>query len=98
MMLTQCAVCGKPVEEEKMKTHGDDVYVKKTYYCGDDCWSKRGRVIGSEAGLGCPFYNEDRMCVPPGEDVSVALPCSLYGGSYRDSCYVYPIHASKRRL
>ena len=88
-MLTQCAICGKPVGEEKMKKYGD--------YCSEGCWFKRGRVLGSKEGLGCPFYNEDRMCVPPDKDISMALPCSVFGGSYLTACDVYPLHASRER-
>ena len=91
----QCAICGKNMEEKEMKVYGDGVYTVKTYYCSDDCWFKRGRVVGSKLGFGCLFYNSDRMCVPPDEGIAEAVPCSLKKGSYRSSCIVYPLHEAK---
>ena len=96
MMLKRCVICGKFVEEEKMKIYGDGVYTEKTHYCSDDCWFKRGRIMGSKLGFGCPFFNEDRMCVPPDVGIFEAVPCSLTTGRY-SSCFVFPLHASKRK-
>lgn len=97
ILLTQCSICGKPVEEEKARRYGDGVYVKKTYYCSDECWFKRGRVLGSKEGVRCPFYNEDRMCVTPGKDISMAVPCTVFRGNYLTACDVYPLYASHER-
>ena len=80
-----------------MKTSGDDVYETKTYYCSEECWNKRGRIVGSQAGSGCPFYNADRMCVPPGPDQNMA-PCSLPKGWIHNRCYAYPIQKREQSI
>ena len=91
-----CSICGSSADEGRMQTFGDDVYVKKTYYCSDACWQKRGRIHGKTTGRGCPFYNEDRMCVPPDEGIRAAVPCNCPTGVRFTSCSVYPIHAEHR--
>ncbi len=83
----KCLLCGKtrPVNqmrgcyEEKGQTVG---------FCTRTCWRKRGRILGSKDGVGCPYYNEDRMCVPPMGEPS---PCTFKFkiGPTFTACHVY---------
>ncbi|MGA2678732.1 MAG: hypothetical protein ABSF37_05440 [Sedimentisphaerales bacterium] len=81
-----CAICGdvRPVTEMKRcwKRCGGD------YFCGDVCWSKRGRVIEHGIGSNCPYYAEG-VCMAGGRDTGL---CSLCEGSYRTSCHVYAMY------
>lgn len=89
----KCLLCGKtrPVNqmrgcyEEKGQTVG---------LCTRTCWRKRGRVLGSKDGVGCPYYNEDRMCVPPGGEPS---PCTFKFkiGPIFTACYVYRTYPTR---
>jgi ankyrin repeat protein len=101
----KCAVCGKHVDEtEQTKVYGDGVHSKKTYYCSDDCWSKRGIVVGSKLDIGCKFYDKTtRMCSTfdldsEGNYLSAErVPCSLQSRNYL-SCNVYPILEERMRI
>ena len=85
--MAKCAVCGKerPVTEMRILKGGTE---GDTGFCVGTCWEKRGRIFGSEDGVGCPYYTKDRMCAPPQGDPS---PCSFtfkIGPTYKD-CPVY---------
>ena len=89
----QCAICGKALNSPA--PHHYDSGLETQSFCSDACWDRRGRVIGSQAGSGCPYYNADRMCVPPVPGAPV-LPCSLGSGSYSTSCFVYSTHRPRQ--
>lgn len=85
--MAKCTICGKerPVTEMRILKGGTE---GDTGFCVGTCWEKRGRIFGSEDGVGCPYYTKDRMCAPPQGDPS---PCSFtfkIGPTYKD-CHVY---------
>lgn len=85
--MAKCLLCGKirPVTEMRGCEEEDGQTVG---FCARACWKKRGRILGSEDGANCPYYNKDRMCVPP---IGEASPCTFtfkVGPSFT-SCHVY---------
>jgi hypothetical protein len=84
----KCSLCGKAGPQDKMKytskgPSGPEQY-EMVWFCEDNCWSKRGKIVGSRVGMGCPYWKEGscKCSNPP-------YPCSLEKGDYRTSCYVY---------
>lgn len=89
--MVKCALCGKtrPVTETDYHRSVEG-QVKR--FCKDTCWIKRGRIIGSKDGVGCPYYTEDRMCVA---GLGEPSPCSFtfrVGPSFT-ACHIYRTHA-----
>ena len=85
--MAKCLLCGKtrPVtqmrgcEEKKEQIVG---------FCARTCWRRRGLILGSKDGVGCPYYTKDRMCLPP---VGTPSPCTFrfkIGPSFT-ACHVY---------
>jgi hypothetical protein len=85
----KCAICGRtrPVTETDYTKWGDEL----NWFCKDTCWEKRGRIIGSKDGIGCPYYTEDRMCTA---GVGYPSHCTFYFklGPSHIFCNVYKIH------
>jgi HEAT repeat protein len=80
----KCAICGKSITDPEPRYMGEGLKIK--YFCSDECFNQRGIIYGSIDGVGCPFYNSARMCVPP---AGYASPCSYKGASFKVSCHVY---------
>jgi len=82
----ECAICGKKRPYKEMSGFGEEE--KKIWFCSDTCWEKRGRIVGSKDGKGCPYYRKDMMCKSPS---GILLPCSFTFkvGSNYTFCYVY---------
>ena len=90
----ECTVCGKtrPVTEaHSAQWMGGQMGGELYWFCKDTCWERRGLIIGSEDGIGCPYYTEDKMCTAGGVGSS---PCSFaleIGPDFR-YCNVYKIN------
>jgi len=92
--MVECAICGKtrPVTE----TDYTQLEGKLNRFCKDTCWEKRGRIIGSKDGVGCPYYTKDRMCTAGRAPARAPAPShctfSLKIGPSYIFCNVYKIH------
>jgi hypothetical protein len=74
-----CPICGTVRPASEMKPCEDK------YFC-EGCWSKRGRVLKSGYGTGCPNYHEG-VCIIRGSDTGL---CSLGPGKYyATECFAY---------
>lgn len=80
----RCAICERRIDDPEPRSIGEGLSI--AYFCSDECWNRQGLIYGSPDGVGCPYYSELRMCVPPAGSSS---PCSFKGVSFRYSCHVY---------
>jgi hypothetical protein len=90
--IVQCAICAerRPVTETRF-CYGDDRTVYR--FCRDACWGRRGEILGSKLGEGCPFYSRGMCTAGDGDHL-----CSLRTGSYATSCAVYEMQAGTAGL
>lgn len=91
--MVKCALCGKtrPVTE----TNYTKLEGQVNRFCVDTCWGKRGCIIGSKDGVGCPYYTEDKMCMAGRGEPSRCTFTFKVGPSFT-SCYVFRTHPTIR--
>lgn len=80
--LKACSFCRNSYDEQQMHR----LHTSESYFLCDECWNKRDS--GNNSGYGCPFYNQDSLCVPP-DEASVSR-CSWRGNDFM-SCAVYKV-------
>ena len=83
--MVKCAICGKKRPITEMRGCGEE---PRQLVCPGTCWEKQASICGSEDGVGCPYYTENRICAPPQGNPS---PCNFtfkVGSTYRE-CPVY---------
>ena len=77
-----CALCGKIRPVSELEWYREDE--QRKWFCIDECWAQRGKVLKSGIGTDCPLYSAGMCKAGNGDNL-----CSLMKGNYKHDCHVY---------